>query len=317
MERRSPLLQLSPEQVEAALRSIVPNARLVSHALLTSGRSNTNYALETDQGRFVLRAHVRNRALGAKEQGIYRLLRPRVPLAPVLGTRPAGETLEQAFSLLGFVQGQSLAELLRSGVAARISKAGQSLGRALAELSRCRFENAGDLVGSPDDQSLSIQPWPFKDFDRETLFDSAAGARLGPLRDELWLVLQEARRRYPDTAAIQMVHGDLNPTNLLFDEHGELAAILDWEFAHAGRPSLDFGNLLRERPELPLPELFVSALVDALRDEAVDLPAHWRKLALLTDLSSALEFLSSPDDRPQTHAAALAQIKSTLARLKA
>lgn len=317
MERRSPLLLLGPAQVEAALGSIVPNARLVSHALLTSGRSNTNYALETDQGRFVLRAHVRDHALGAKEQGIYRLLRQRVPLAPVLGTRPAGEVLEQAFSLLGFVEGHSLAEVVHSGVAARLSTAGRTLGRALAELSRCRFENAGDLVGSPDGQSLTIQPWPFEDFDRETLFDSPASARLGPLRDELWQTLHQARRRYPDMAAIQMVHGDLNPTNLLFDEQGQLAAMLDWEFAHAGRPSLDFGNLLRERPELSLPEVFIRALVDALRDEAVELPAHWRKLALLTDLGSALEFLSSPDDRPQTHAAALTQIKSTIARLKA
>jgi aminoglycoside phosphotransferase (APT) family kinase protein len=317
VERRSPLLQLSREQVDAALRSVLPEARLVSHAVATSGRSNTNYFLDTDCGRFVLRVHVRDAALGPKEQALSRLVHGRVPVAEVLGTRPGGEALEQAFSLLRFVPGETLEELLRSGAEQRMRNAARSLGRALAQIGLCRFENAGDLVARAGDGALSVEPWPFSDFERSALFDSPAAARLGPLRDELWPLLEQARARFPDSSPIQLVHADFNPTNLLFDQQGELSAVLDWEFAHAGQRWMDLGNLLRERPASPLPDAFVTELVSSLRDHAVELPSYWRELTLLTDLGSALEFLSSPDDRPQTHAAALAQIETTIAFLKA
>jgi aminoglycoside phosphotransferase (APT) family kinase protein len=42
------------------------------------------------------------------------------------------------------------------------------------------------------------------------------------------------------------VHSDFNPKNLLIDpETGALTGLLDWEFAHAGMPFADLGNLLR------------------------------------------------------------------------
>ena len=42
------------------------------------------------------------------------------------------------------------------------------------------------------------------------------------------------------------MHSDLNPKNVLVDPASlELTAVLDWEFAHAGHPWTDVGNLLR------------------------------------------------------------------------
>lgn len=43
-----------------------------------------------------------------------------------------------------------------------------------------------------------------------------------------------------------LVHADLNPKNLLVDPSSlEVTGVLDWEFAHAGSPYADLGNLLR------------------------------------------------------------------------
>jgi aminoglycoside phosphotransferase (APT) family kinase protein len=43
-----------------------------------------------------------------------------------------------------------------------------------------------------------------------------------------------------------LVHSDLNPKNLLLDpESLEVTGVLDWEFAHAGHPFTDLGNLVR------------------------------------------------------------------------
>ena len=42
------------------------------------------------------------------------------------------------------------------------------------------------------------------------------------------------------------MHCDLNPKNLLVDpDTSAVTGVLDWEFAHAGHPSTDLGNLLR------------------------------------------------------------------------
>ena len=43
-----------------------------------------------------------------------------------------------------------------------------------------------------------------------------------------------------------LVHSDLNPKNVLVDPGSlEVTGLLDWEFAHAGLPGTDLGNLLR------------------------------------------------------------------------
>jgi aminoglycoside phosphotransferase (APT) family kinase protein len=43
-----------------------------------------------------------------------------------------------------------------------------------------------------------------------------------------------------------LVHSDFNPKNLLVDpETARITGLIDWEFAHAGSPYADLGNLLR------------------------------------------------------------------------
>ena len=43
-----------------------------------------------------------------------------------------------------------------------------------------------------------------------------------------------------------LVHSDLNPKNVLVDPATlEVTGVLDWEYAHAGHPATDLGNLLR------------------------------------------------------------------------
>ncbi|MFD7306994.1 phosphotransferase family protein [Promicromonospora sp. NPDC059942] len=47
-------------------------------------------------------------------------------------------------------------------------------------------------------------------------------------------------------AAPCLVHSDLNPKNVLVDAATlQITGVLDWEFAHAGHPATDLGNLLR------------------------------------------------------------------------
>lgn len=42
-----------------------------------------------------------------------------------------------------------------------------------------------------------------------------------------------------------LVHGDLNPKNVVLDDDGAVAAVVDWEHARSGGPYEDLGDLLR------------------------------------------------------------------------
>jgi len=94
---------------------------------------------------------------------------------------------------------------------------------------------AGLLGGMPllrrgvfADGDLTITPYPVELPDR-----------LGQLQVEALTLLEEERRTC-------LVHSDLNPKNLLFDPDTlAVTGVLDWEFAHAGHPFTDLGNLLR------------------------------------------------------------------------
>lgn len=313
-ERRSPLLELSARQLEDALRSILPSAALEAHSVAKAGRSNTNYLLDTSEGKLVLRVHVRDDALAAKERALYEHCRRLVPLPKLVGGDPDGVSVGHAFSLLEFVPGDSLEAVMAAGPSERLDSALCNLGHALAQLTTCRFDIHGDLVASPHG-TLAVRSWPFDDFERWALFDSPAGARLGALRDELWDFLESAKLRYPQNLPPHLVHGDFNPSNILVAPDGEISAILDWEFAHSGNLWGDIGNLLRYRG-IALPHSVKPQLLEGLRDGGFTPPKDWYACSLLADLSSALEFLSSTEDKPQTHARAVSQIRGTLTALR-
>jgi aminoglycoside phosphotransferase (APT) family kinase protein len=314
LERRTAIVELDAAELEASLRSVLPSARLTSSELAMSGRANSIYLVQTNRGRFVLRLHIRDERAGAKERAIARTYGGQVPVAAVLGH---GETSSgHAFTLLSHVPGDTLEQVLLSANRPRIEHAARSLGRTVAQLSNIRFEQSGDLT-TTESGTLVVEPWPFSDFFQWALFESPAGPRLGSLRDRLRSFLETTASRYPDPWHQHLVHADFNPTNLLIAETGDLTAVLDWEFAHAGSIWFDLGNLLRHRPSQPLPDYFIPPLLEGLTDAGVTLPSHWRALSLITDLSSACEFLSSPHDRPEAHAQAKNQIRETLAQLEA
>jgi aminoglycoside phosphotransferase (APT) family kinase protein len=316
LERRTQLVELSASQLHAALARVLGSTEVLSYEQLASGRANTLYAVTTRHGKLVLRLHVRSPDSCAKERALHALVTSSVAVPPLLGVCEELEVLGYPFSVAAFVDGQTLEQLLLGGNALRLETAARSLGHTLARFTQFRFETFGDLSAEPAGRGLRVSPWSFSDFYRLILFESPAGARLGELRDRVWQLVQTSGERFPDGWPPHLAHGDFNPTNLLVGDSGEVAAVLDWEFSHAGKLWGDLGNLLRERPDLPLPRYFVPALAEGLGDLGVKLPLTWRKLCLLEDLSSACEFLSSSEEKPLTHARALSQIQRTLALLE-
>jgi Ser/Thr protein kinase RdoA (MazF antagonist) len=133
---------------------------------------------------------------------------------------------------------------------------------ALVRLGRALGTVAAGLAGMP-----MLRPGPFVD----------AELGLGRFPDDdlvAWVATRQARRQALSQVCRRaqdlldgvgracLVHGDLNPKNVLADPATlEVTAVLDWEYAHAGHPWTDLGNVLRfERHPA-----YVSAVLDAWR----------------------------------------------------
>jgi aminoglycoside phosphotransferase (APT) family kinase protein len=105
---------------------------------------------------------------------------------------------------------------------------------------------------------------------------------LGQVGEDAQSLLEEERRSC-------LVHSDLNPKNLLFDpETLAITGVLDWEFAHAGHPFTDLGNLLRFDREPAYVDGVLGAyaeLRDTPRERALEL-ARAADLYALAELAS-------------------------------
>jgi aminoglycoside phosphotransferase (APT) family kinase protein len=85
---------------------------------------------------------------------------------------------------------------------------------------------------------------------------------------------------------IALVHADFNPKNLLVDPAtGGVTGVLDWEYAYAGAPLADVGNLLRFAEDAA----FDGTVAAAYAERAPDVPDNWLEVARALDLYSLVD----------------------------
>ncbi|MFE7508269.1 phosphotransferase family protein [Promicromonospora sp. NPDC057488] len=105
-----------------------------------------------------------------------------------------------------------------------------------------------------------------------------------------------------DGAAPCLVHSDLNPKNVLVDPATlQVTGVLDWEFAHAGHPATDLGNLLRFDREAA----YVEGVLDgwfagsgADRDAGEPCRRRARDLARAADLVALIDLAARAEPNP-------------------
>lgn len=195
------------------------------------------------------------------DAAVLALVRGLVPVPDVLEVRRA-DPRSGAPGLLvtGWVPGERGDLVLPRLDDAGLAALGHRLGR-VAGLLACMPQPGtgpfvdGDLrIGSFGDES-----------DLGGVHASHAGRLTGWTDDErsgLAVVVAHAESLLAPGRRRSLVHSDLNPKNVLVGPSSEVAAVLDWEFAHAGHPATDLGNLLRHdrRPA------YVDAVLAGYRD---------------------------------------------------
>jgi aminoglycoside phosphotransferase (APT) family kinase protein len=316
--RPYPAVVLSPDEASTLVRSLPGQPKVLRVTELSGGLANTNLRLDLDgHPPVVLRLFQRDPAQAAKEQAIHALAAERgVPAPRLLGSGDDPAT-GLPFALLEWIDGQRLDEAARGLDDVALPPLAHSVGAALAAIHAVTFDRSGFL-----DSSLMVaEPVDaggagLIGFLRHVLVDGPGGDRLG--RDLASRLLAFAEReaglldRWPGPPCL--THSDFGSTNILVRRGPAgwaVAAVLDWEFAFAGSPFFDFGNLLR--PPLGSRPGFADAVAVGYRAAGGDLPAEWRRMAALADLFSWAEFLTRPTVSDAVVATARQRITDTMA----
>lgn len=234
---------------------------------LDGGWSGETFLADTGGERSVVRIYARpsHRGPAAHEvdAALLRLVRGLLPVPEVLEVRRADESAGlPALLITSFLPG-SRADLLLPGLDddARATL-GRRLGGLLADLGGMPMLGAGPFV----DGNLTLGSFSPEADGLPELVEAAEPAlgwwspeELAGLRD----VAVDAQALLDTVTRRCLVHSDFNPKNLLVEPGTlEITGLLDWEFAHAGHPFTDLGNLLRFDRDAVLVETVVAAYVD-------------------------------------------------------
>ncbi|WP_322921839.1 phosphotransferase family protein [Nocardioides renjunii] len=212
---------------------------------LAGGHSGRTFLGEVGGERAVVRIYPpgdgRGSAAPEVDRAVLRLVRGLVPVPEVLEARredPASGL--PGLLVTAYVPGER-GDLVLPGLDEDgTRRLGRSMGRVAGTLAGMPMLRPGPFV----DADLSVGRFPGDDLGewiesrlpgwpqgrRASLVEAA-----GPAQDVLDTVGRTC-----------VVHSDLNPKNVLVDPGTlEPTAVLDWEFAHAGHPWTDVGNLVR------------------------------------------------------------------------
>lgn len=243
----------------------------------------------------MLRLHTADPAGCRREQWLLDLVKDSVPVPRVLRAEPSADP---AWSLMTFVQGERFDHVLRWASSDDVERLASSAGAALAKIHQFTFPHGGFF----DDVLRITEPlgprygWRamlegFLESDRVSarLGDDLARRLASFVRDNTWCEDQMA------FGGPCLSHSDYNPWNMLVRD-GQVAAVLDWEFAFVAGRLNDIGNFLRYSAwQLPAYE---SGFVSGYRAAGGMLPEDWKRLSRMVDLINLCEFLNRPDEDP-------------------
>ena len=212
--------------------------------MIAGGRSNLTYSV-TDAGgrRWALRRPPLGKTLGsAHDMGrehkvVSALAATPVPVPPIAGFCEDESVNEAPFYVMDFVEGPILrakgdAESLDQDARRAI---GERVVDTLVAIHEIDPDQAGlgDLGKKTDHVARTLHRWLGQWEKSKT--------REFPLVND---VHDRLAARVPEQGPATIVHGDYRLDNMILDDRGEVAAVVDWELCTLGDPLADVGLLL-------------------------------------------------------------------------
>ena len=265
---------------------------------LEGGHSGRTFLGEVGGERAVVRLYppgdTRGDAAPEVDQAVLRLVRGLLPVPEVLEVRRAdAATGRPGLLVTSWLPGERgdlvVARLLAAGDTDGLRRLGSSTGGVAAALAAMPMLRPGPFV----DKELTVGGFA------DGGLDEWVEARLARWPDAERIALAAVARHAQDLLdTVQrtcLVHSDLNPKNLLVDPRTlAVTGVLDWEFAHAGHPWSDLGNLLRFERD----RSYVAGVLDAWTARHGGSVAALLEGARAADLWALVDLAARAGDNP-------------------
>ena len=267
---------------------------------LAGGWSGETFLADAGGQRTVVRVYgVRGASRGpeapAVDAAVLGLVRGLLPVPEVLEVRrPDRATQAPGMLVTTLLPGERLDLVLPGLDAPGRRTVGAAVGEVAARLAQMPLPTAGLFV----DARLAVEPFPAGDLvgfvEHARTTTSLAAWPLAAF-DDLLVVAEDAQALLDETRRTCLVHGDLNPKNLLVDPATlAVTGVLDWEFAHAGAPGADLGNLLRFERD----EAYTAGVLDEYRARVPDADAVVLDRARAADLLALVDLAGRRGQNP-------------------
>jgi len=252
---------------------------------LAGGYGGQTFAVTAGGEDAVLKLYVKDPDRAVVDAALLQLVRGLLPVPRVLDLKREGSFEDPPYLLMERLPGVNLQVFLETAGADERRLVGTQLGELLAALSGMPYLQAGMFRGG----ELAVEPFGGGDLEQ---FAAGLGVRIP------WEVVDQAEGLLAGVDRFCLVHSDFNPKNLLVDPvAARITGLIDWEFAHAGSPYADLGNLLRFETD----PVLAGAVLDVLRPR---LPEPLVDRARAADLWALIELASRAAENPVAAAAA-------------
>lgn len=265
---------------------------------MPGGWSGETFLAEAGGERQVVRIYARPRPGGVPaheiDAAVLSLVRGLVPVADVLEARRADPASGMpALLVTSVLPGERGDLVLPSLDREGLRRLGAAVGELAATLGGMPMRRPGSFVdgelglgdlGGPD----GLPEWVLAHADRLAHWapDDLAGLRA---------VATDAQGLLDTVTRSCLVHSDLNPKNLLVDPDTlAITGVVDWEYAHAGHPFTDLGNVLRFDRE----PAYVEAVLGAYADRRGTPPGEALALARAADLWALVDLAARAPENP-------------------
>ena len=305
-------------QLNEMLAPAYPGRRVVAAERLSGGFANVGFkvALSNIGAPVVVRVYVRDPTAAYREASILELIKERVPVPEVLYVSPEARE-PHTYIILRWVDGSPLDYVLTEGGSPNARRAVRAAGSVLARIQEFRFARSGFFGRTLDVQTpFASEARAIVGILEQWLFRDCGEERLGAaLTQRLWRFVSEHKELLGVVEHHSMlVHGDFNGPNVIVRMTGsrpEVAALIDWEYAHSGTPLVDLGSMLRCAKGDMAP-WFEDELIGGYREEGGLLTDNWKQVSRIVDLIKLCAFVRSPNAGEVAVDSVRATIETTL-----